>query len=981
MQTRVSLLGWVLVCASLLQFQAQALIVGPYSRDANTLHLWHLDEAAAPALDSAPGGTNLTALGNGATLGNASFTGFGTALSTSAATNAYLAPRPLVDGTGDDCAMAYADPVTGAFTYEAIICVQFDPATNFSRSLPLYLLTGDNDSGEANSARAFQFRILPNGTAMSGTATTDYRLHFYNAKDNGSYFAVIPRTGTNALAVGNWYHVAVTYDGNEGVAGNTKLYWTLLAPNRVQANQLAGTTLVAMTDLATNATPDFTLGNIGRMSGTTPQPNSDWPGLIDEVRVSNIARSPLDLLFNSTNPLVPVSIFTSPASQAVYLGQAASLQVVAFGNEPLAYQWWFNGAPLAGATRSLYALASAQPPNEGEYQVVVTNALNAATSAIASLAVRYVPVSVVTNPESQVVEAGLPAGLSVTAVGSPPLTYQWRLNGAAIAGATQTSYRLAAAQLADWGSYDVVVANSLNAATSAVATLNVAPPGPVCLSIAQSGPDLVLSWPMSLNEWLLEGTFDLGQAAAWRAVTNPVVVGGNQERVTLANSGSHQSFRLAALVRPVDWSAFTAGPPAEANAQRVASILQNACKYAMTTWWSTYYAAQDATNYLDFGGTDETHIRRPAMEAYGLAVALQTGLYDPIATGVSATTARGRALKLVRSLGYRHLVSQTGGWGNVWQSAHWAALTGTAGWLLWTNLSATDQLYVRRAVEYEANRFTNYAVPYYMNRAGSIIYPGDTKAEENAWNASVLHLALCMMPAHTNGALWWNKALELTLSTHARPSDLHRTNVYHGRSLAAWLNGSNANEDSTVLNHSIVHPDYMVAGLGEFQPALVYLLAGKPVPQASFFNLDQVYAALVDLNFVVGAMPYPTGLTNRPPGGPMYMRSTNQPSGEIYYPNGNDWGTSRRMHFATFDATIGAFGLDTFASLPAASWESQHDQWVLDMQARFSDGRTYGASSEDTYALREEWVCNYAAKSYLTKWLVHQGPFRLSNAP
>src|ERR1017187_3026516 len=148
-----------------------------------------------------------------------------------------------------------------------------------------------------------------------------------------------------------------------------------------------------------------------------------------------------------------------------------------------------------------------------------------------------------------------------------------------------------------------------------------------------------------------------------------------------------------------------------------------------------------------------------------------------------------------------------------YRRAHWAWLAGTAGWMLWTNLPPTDQELVRRMVEYEANRFTSYAVPYYMNRAGTIISPGDTKSEENAWNAELLHLAACMMPVHSNAPLWWSKAIEMTLSTYARPSDVNRTNVYHGRTLASWLNGSNANEDSTVINHNIVHPDYLAAGL------------------------------------------------------------------------------------------------------------------------------------------------------------------------
>jgi hypothetical protein len=109
--------------------------------------------------------------------------------------------------------------------------------------------------------------------------------------------------------------------------------------------------------------------------------------------------------------------------------------------------------------------------------------------------------------------------------------------------------------------------------------------------------------------------------------------------------------------------------------------------------------------------------------------------------------------------------------------------------------------------------------------------------------------------------------------------------------------------------------------------------------------------------------------------------ASNQPSGSLYYPQGNDWGTMRRMHVATMDAVVRAFNLDGLASIPGDRWEAQHDQVVLGMQARFTDGHTYGAASEDTYALREEWLCYFAAKSLQTKWLVYQGPLRISNQP
>jgi hypothetical protein len=736
--------------------------------------------------------------------------------------------------------------------------------------------------------------------------------------------------------------------------------------------------MVNLAPLVTTSGVDFSLGNVGRNT-----PNGNFIGLIDEVRVSRIARSAVDMMFNTTNPIVPISIYAQPARETNEVGQTASLSVVAFGTEPLAYQWRFNSSPIVGATQSTYSIASARLNDSGDYCVVVTNIISAVTSAVATLTVLAPePVSLDTQPASQSVTVRQPASFSVTASGTPPLAYQWRLNGAPIAGASQIAWSIPCTQFSDAGSYDVVVTNSVSALTSAMAVLVISEPEPVSLRLAPAGADFLVSWPTSVTALVLQSASNLIPVIQWQPVTNSVVISGSDNTVTLPNLGTQEFFRLLSLVQPIDWSGFTAGPPSDTNAQRVISILRNACKYAMTTWWTNQYAAQDATYYLDLGGTDETHIRSPAMESYGLAVALQTDIYDPALAGVSVTDARNRTIKMVRSLGYCHLVNQAGGWGNDWETALWAGLAGTAGWMLWTNFSATDQEYVRRMVEYEANRFTNYAVPYYMDRSGTIVYPGDTKCEENAWNASVMHLALCMMPTHPNAAPWWSKALELSLSAHARPSDINRTNVYHGRTLASWLNGSNANEDSTVINHNIVHPDYMVAGLCEFQPALVYLLAGRPVPLAGFFNLDQTYGALVDLNFVVGAVPYATGLTNWPPGGFIYVRDvSNEATTNIYYPNGDDWGTMRRMHFATMDATVHAFGLDDLASLPGDLWEAQHDQTVLNMQARFTDGRTYGASSEDTYNLREEWVCCLCAKCFLTKWLVGHGQVRITNAP
>ncbi|ATC64129.1 hypothetical protein CMV30_09275 [Nibricoccus aquaticus] len=82
---------------------------------------------------------------------------------------------------------------------------------------------------------------------------------------------------------------------------------------------------------------------------------------------------------------------------------------------------------------------------------------------------------------SQSVFIGQPASFSVNATGTAPLAYQWRKDTVDIPGATTATIAFPAAQLSDTGSYDVVVTNSANSATSNAATLTVtaAPNAPV----------------------------------------------------------------------------------------------------------------------------------------------------------------------------------------------------------------------------------------------------------------------------------------------------------------------------------------------------------------------------------------------------------------------------------------------------------------------------------------------------------------------
>jgi pectate lyase len=99
------------------------------------------------------------------------------------------------------------------------------------------------------------------------------------------------------------------------------------------------------------------------------------------------------LTWNKTNWLVtsyaptgPV-IVASPQSQTVSAGQSATFTVVAGGSAPLMYQWYFNtNSPIASATNSTLTITSVQSTNVGNYFVVVSNSVSAATSGSATLA-------------------------------------------------------------------------------------------------------------------------------------------------------------------------------------------------------------------------------------------------------------------------------------------------------------------------------------------------------------------------------------------------------------------------------------------------------------------------------------------------------------------------------------------------------------------------------------------------------------------
>lgn len=171
--------------------------------------------------------------------------------------------------------------------------------------------------------------------------------------------------------------------------------------------------------------------------------------------------------------VIPPLILTPPESVTVPPGTTVTFSVAATGTPPLTYQWRRNGVGITGATNATLTLTNVQSAQVGEYTVVVGNAGDSVTSAPAILTVLGPPV-IVAGPVSQRIMAGAQVSLSVTASGSPPLSYQWQFDGLDLAGETHVVLALSSVQPDRAGHYTVVVSNPVGAVTSAPpATLKV----------------------------------------------------------------------------------------------------------------------------------------------------------------------------------------------------------------------------------------------------------------------------------------------------------------------------------------------------------------------------------------------------------------------------------------------------------------------------------------------------------------------------
>ncbi len=252
--------------------------------------------------------------------------------------------------------------------------------------------------------------------------------------------------------LGNWVFLAGTFDGSN---------WNLYRNG----------TRVATAPGSMGAVDVTMPWAIGARSEPSEAEGLRFGGGIDEVAIFNKALSAAEInaiFIAAQGPPVLSRGLEAPAG-LTYKGSSVSLSVWAEGGPPLSYQWTSNNIPLGVTATNLtiHNLAVGNPT----FAVVVQNNYGAVTSSVTLTVVSATPV-ITAPPKAAARFTGTPFAFSVGAVGTMPMTYQWKRNGEIIPGATAAMYSGTASAGAE-GTYVCTVSNEEGSTDTPPAVLTV----------------------------------------------------------------------------------------------------------------------------------------------------------------------------------------------------------------------------------------------------------------------------------------------------------------------------------------------------------------------------------------------------------------------------------------------------------------------------------------------------------------------------
>jgi hypothetical protein len=182
-----------------------------------------------------------------------------------------------------------------------------------------------------------------------------------------------------------------------------------------------------------------------------------------------VATSPFGLTAESQSVKVDVfsrpSIRLQPQHRFVALGEQAVFSVEATGSGPLSFKWFRNGTVITESNLSTFVIPAAAETDAALYSVEVSSPYGTVLSTGAQLAIKPT-ITAAGQPRGRVIRLGDSFSLSVQAVGTGALTYQWFKNGVIIPAAIDKTFSVAQSSVSSEGQYHVEVRSDYGSTTS-----------------------------------------------------------------------------------------------------------------------------------------------------------------------------------------------------------------------------------------------------------------------------------------------------------------------------------------------------------------------------------------------------------------------------------------------------------------------------------------------------------------------------------
>jgi hypothetical protein len=181
-------------------------------------------------------------------------------------------------------------------------------------------------------------------------------------------------------------------------------------------------------------------------------------------------------------------------------------------------------------------------------------------------------------------------------------------------------------------------------------------------------------------------------------------------------------------------------------------------------------------------------------------------------------TATHKSNSLVACKGNRYWGS-TSRTDHQWESSLWAMSVAYAAFFQWDSLNTTEKGQVERLLKAECR--------YELQRDIPTGYRGDTKAEENGWEADVLAATLGLFPDDPLAPQWFERLRLFAINSYSHSNDANDTTCidpgHDGATVAQLYRGANLYDDYTLQNHDFFHTSYqnvVIQELGEAALAL-----------------------------------------------------------------------------------------------------------------------------------------------------------------